>query len=122
MRIIGLDIHRAFAEAVAWDDGKLKRLGRVDMRRHLLEAFAKKLTKEDVVVVEATGNAASVAAVITPHVKKVVIVNPKRFASSLMRRSRPLRSTRKSSRRLMQAAFCRKSGFRMSRRKRFAGK
>ena len=27
MRIIGLDIHRAFAEAVAWDDGKLKRLG-----------------------------------------------------------------------------------------------
>jgi hypothetical protein len=23
MRIIGLDIHRAFAEAVAWEDGKL---------------------------------------------------------------------------------------------------
>ena len=39
MRIIGLDIHRAFAEAVAWDDGKLKPLGRVDMRRPLLEAF-----------------------------------------------------------------------------------
>ena len=77
MRIIGLDIHRAFAEAVAWDDGKLKRLGRVDMRRHLLEAFAKKLAKEDVVVVEATGNAASVATVITPHVKRVVIANPK---------------------------------------------
>ena len=77
MRIIGLDIHRAFAEAVAWDDGKLKRLGRVDMRRPLLEAFAKKLSKEDVVIVEATGNAASVAAVIAPHVKKVVIANPK---------------------------------------------
>src|SRR6516225_6990841 len=77
MQIIGLDIHRTFAEAVAWDDGKLKRLGRVDMRRHLLEAFAKKLAKEDVVVVEATGNAASVAAVITPHVRKVVIANPK---------------------------------------------
>ena len=40
----------AFAEAVAWDEGELKRLGRVDMRRHLLEAFAKKLSKEDVVV------------------------------------------------------------------------
>src|ERR1700760_4078533 len=77
MRIIGLDIHRAFAEAVAWDDGKLKRLGRVDMRRPLLEAFAKKLSKDDVVVVEATGNAASVAAVIALHVKKVVIANPK---------------------------------------------
>ena len=32
MRIIGLDIHRALAEAVAWDDGKLKRLGRVGSR------------------------------------------------------------------------------------------
>ena len=76
MRIIGLDIHRAFAEAVAWDEGEFKRLGRVDMRRHLLEAFAKKLAKEDIVVVEATGNASSVAAVIAPHVKQVVIANP----------------------------------------------
>src|ERR1700735_5686542 len=77
MRIIGLDIHRAFAEAVAWDEGELKRMGRVDMRRHLLEAFAKKLSKEDVVVIRGTGNASSVAAVIAPHVKKVVIANPK---------------------------------------------
>jgi hypothetical protein len=122
MRIIGLDIHRAFAEAVAWDDGGLKRLGRVDMRRHLLEAFAKKLTNEDVVVVEATGNAASVAAVITPHVKKVVIANPSRFASSLMRRSKPIRSTPASSRSFMQAAFCRKSGFLINRHRRFAGR
>jgi len=76
MRVIGLDIHRAFAEAAAWDDGKLRRLGRVDMRRHLLEAFAMKLSK-DVVVVEATGNAASVAAVVAPNVRRVVIANPK---------------------------------------------
>ncbi|QRM33407.1 hypothetical protein [Microvirga sp. VF16] len=33
MRVIGLDIHRAFAEAVAWQEGKLKRIGRIDMRR-----------------------------------------------------------------------------------------
>ena len=64
MRIIGLDIHRAFAEAVAWEDGKLKRLGRVDMSRNHLGAFATRLSKEDVVVVEATGNAAAVASVI----------------------------------------------------------
>ena len=76
MRIIGLDIHRAFAEAVAWQDGKLKRLGRIDMRRDCLEAFAATLHQDDSVVVEATGNAASVAAVISPHVKRVVIANP----------------------------------------------
>ena len=77
MRIIGLDIHRVFAEAVAWKDGKLTRLGRVDMRRELLTAFAERLACEDIVVVEATGNAAAVAAVIGPHVKRVVIANPK---------------------------------------------
>lgn len=77
MRIIGLDIHRAFAEAVAWQDGKLKRLGRIDMCRDLLAAFAGQLSPDDIVVVEATGNAAAVAAVITPHVKRVVIANPK---------------------------------------------
>ena len=77
MRIIGLDIHRAFAEAVAWQDGKLKRIGHIDVRRDRLKAFAASLSSTDVVVVEATGNAAAVAAVISPHVKRVVIANPK---------------------------------------------
>ena len=77
MRVIGLDIHRAFAEAVALENGRLKRLGRISMRRELLEKFAAALAKDDVVVVEATGNAAAVAAVIGPHVKRVVIANPK---------------------------------------------
>ena len=77
MRIIGLDIHRIFAEAVAWEHGKLKRLGRVDMRRDLLDVFAAKLSQTDIVVIEATGNAAAAAEVIAPHVEKVVIANPK---------------------------------------------
>jgi transposase len=63
---------------VALEDGRLKRLGRVIMRRDLLEKFAAALSKDDVVVVEATGNAAAVATVIGPHVKRVVIANPKR--------------------------------------------
>src|SRR4051794_47472 len=77
MRIIGLDIHCAFAEAVTWSDGKVTRLGRIDMRRERLSAFAATLSREDVVVVEATSNAAAVASVIGPHVRRVVIANPK---------------------------------------------
>ena len=46
------------------------------MRRDVLSRFATTLSRSDVVVVEATGNAGSVAAVISPHVKKVVIANP----------------------------------------------
>jgi transposase len=78
MRVIGMDIHRIFAAAVALLDGKTTRLGRVDMRRDRLEAFARAtLTHDDHVVVEATGNAAAVAAVLAPHVGRVVIANPK---------------------------------------------
>ncbi len=76
MRIVGLDIHRVFAEAVMLDDGKTIRLGRLGMTREHLAAFARTLTHDDHVVVEATGNAAAVAEVLAPHVGKVVIANP----------------------------------------------
>ncbi len=47
------------------------------MRRDLLEAFAAKPSPDDIVVIEATGNASSAAAVVAPHVRKMVIANPK---------------------------------------------
>jgi transposase len=77
VRIVGLDIHRVFAEAVMLDDGKIIRLGRVGMTREHLSAFARTLTHDDHVVVEATGNAAAVMEVITPHVGRVAIANPR---------------------------------------------
>ncbi len=60
MRIIGLDIHRVFAEAVALENGSLKRLGRIGMTRDHLTAFVGTLLPTDHVVVEATGNATAV--------------------------------------------------------------
>jgi transposase len=77
MAIIGMDIHRAFGEVVAVEGRTRRHLGRVDLRRDRLEAFAAGLKKGDTVVVEATGNAAAVAEVLAPHVGRVVIANPK---------------------------------------------
>jgi len=77
VRIVGLDIHRVFAEAVMLDDGKVVRLGRVGMTREHLVAFARRLTHDDHVVIEATGNAAAVAEVLEPCVGKVVMANPR---------------------------------------------
>jgi transposase len=77
MRIVGLDIHRVFAEAVMLDDGKVTRLGRVGMTRDHLAEFARKLRPGDHVVIEATGNTTAVAEVIGPHVGRVVIANPR---------------------------------------------
>jgi transposase len=75
-RVIGLDIHRTFAEAVAWDDGRLIRLGRLDMTRTALEGFGKSLRPSDEVVVEATGNAMAVVRVLSPFVARVIVANP----------------------------------------------
>ena len=46
MRVIGLDIHRVFAEAAALEGGSLIRLGRIEMRRDRLAAFARSLTHD----------------------------------------------------------------------------
>jgi len=78
VRIVGLDIHRVFAEAVMLDGGTVVRLGRVGMTREHLAAFARaQMTHDDHVVVEATGNATAVAEVLAPHVGRVVIANPR---------------------------------------------
>jgi transposase len=77
MRVIGLDIHRVFAEAVMLEDGAVRRLGRIGMTRDHLTAFAESLTSDDHVVIEATGNTSAVTEVIRPHVGRVVIANPR---------------------------------------------
>lgn len=77
MRIIGLDIHRIFAEAVVPDDGSARRLGRVDMTREKLSAFAASLLPTDHVVVGATGNATPVVEIIAPKVARVAVANPR---------------------------------------------
>src|SRR5689334_18669267 len=75
-RVIGMDIHRTFAEVVVWEDGRLRPHGRVDMTRSGLEGFARGLTKEDEVVVEATGNAMAVVRLLSPYVARVIVANP----------------------------------------------
>jgi transposase len=77
MRVVVLDIRRVFVEAVMLVNGTIRRLGQVGMTRDHLTAFAKTLTHDDHVVVEATGNASAVAEVIQPHVGRVVIANPR---------------------------------------------
>jgi hypothetical protein len=48
MAIIGMDIHRAFAEVVALEGKSRRWLGRIAMRCDRLAAFAAGLTKDDI--------------------------------------------------------------------------
>ena len=75
-RVIGIDIHRTFGEVVIWENGVLRREGRVEMTRTALEGFGRRLEKSDEVVIEATGNCMAVSRVLSPFVARVVIANP----------------------------------------------
>ena len=76
MRVVGLDIHRSFAEAAMIDEGRVQQLGRIELVRERVIAFAKRLGKNAEVVVEATGNTMAVVKLMAPYVKRVVIANP----------------------------------------------
>ena len=75
-RVIGMDLHRTFAEVVIWEDGRLRHHGRIDMTRTALEGFGTSLKLTDEVVIEATGNCMAVSRVLSPFVARVVIANP----------------------------------------------
>jgi transposase len=51
---------------VALEEGVLRAHGRVGIARQPLEIFAQRLRSDDVVVIEATGNAMAVADVLGP--------------------------------------------------------
>src|SRR5436190_460377 len=74
-RVIGMDIHRTFAEVVFWEEGRLRPAGRVSMTRSGLEGFGRGLGKEDEVVIEATGNAMAVVRTLSPYVARVIVAN-----------------------------------------------
>ena len=64
MRIIGMDIHRTFAEVMFLEDGELIHGGPVQLCHDEFSAFARSLHSDDEVVLEATGNAMAVAEVL----------------------------------------------------------
>lgn len=76
MRVIGLDVHRNFAQVAIVENGQVKNHGRFAMDRDAVLKFAETLTKDDDVVLEATGNTAVIVRLLTPFVHRVVIANP----------------------------------------------
>ncbi|BAJ82925.1 putative transposase for insertion sequence element (plasmid) [Acidiphilium multivorum AIU301] len=75
-RVIGLDIHRDFAQAVALDGGNYTQMGRVQLDRDSLTAFGRRLLPSDEIVLEATANTFAVVRVLRPMVGKIVVANP----------------------------------------------
>jgi hypothetical protein len=60
MRVVGMDIHRSFAQVATFEDGQVTQEGRVELTRERHLKFARSLKNDDEVVIEATGNRVSV--------------------------------------------------------------
>ena len=76
MRVIGLDVHRRFAQIAELKEGVLRQRGRLDLVRHKILEFARTLDPDDEVVLGATGNTMAIVRLLKPHVGKVIIANP----------------------------------------------
>lgn len=76
MSCIGLDIHRDFCEVAIAEDGKVRSVGRFSTEPDAIEGWARELRADDLVTLEATGNALAVARLIEPFAK-VVLASPK---------------------------------------------
>ena len=77
MRSIGMDVHRDFCEVAIAEDGAVRAAGRIATEPAALELFAQSLAPTDEVAIEATANALAIARIIEPHVRRVVLANPK---------------------------------------------
>lgn len=80
MRFIGIDAHRDFCEVCVLDraSGEEQRR-RVATRPAELEAFARELDRGDVVALETSGPATAVARVLELHVRRVLVIDPRRL-------------------------------------------
>src|SRR5262249_38758108 len=76
MRVIGLDIHRSFAQVAILEHGTVRNHGRFAMDREAVLEVAHELSKEGAVVLDAPGNPAIIVRLLMPFVHRVVVANP----------------------------------------------
>lgn len=76
-RVIGMDVHRAFAQVAILDDGNVVSEQRLDLVQDKVLAFGRGLRADDEVVLEATGNTTAIERLLRPFVARVVIANPR---------------------------------------------
>jgi transposase len=76
MRCIGLDVHRDFCEVAIAEHGRVRSAGRFSTDPASVEGWARELSTDDLVTLEATGNALAIARLIEPFAR-VILANPK---------------------------------------------
>lgn len=76
MRVIGLDVHRSFAQVAVLAGTEIVEEQRLDLEHDAILEFGRGLDAADEVVLESTGNTAAIVRLLQPFVARVVIANP----------------------------------------------
>jgi hypothetical protein len=104
MRWIGLDCHLEFIEVAIVDAaGALVSAGRIESSEDAIRPFAEGLAPDDRVALESSANAAAIAALIRPHVAKVVIANSRRLTQITQARAKTDRLDARTLAKLLRA-------------------
>ena len=72
MRVIGMDVHRSFAQVAILEDGKVIAERRLDLVHGKVVAFGRTLKPDDEVVLEATGNTSAIERLLRPFISRSV--------------------------------------------------
>jgi transposase len=104
MRAIGLDVHRGFCEVAIAENGQVRPARRVGTAPVELEAFAAGFGPDDLVTLEATGNAAAIARILGAHAR-VVLANPKATKAATRLRAKTDRIDARTLAQLLASGF-----------------
>ena len=83
MRVIGLDVHRSFAQVAVLEGTEIVKEKRLDLEHDAVIKFGRSLRSDDEVVLEATGNTAAIVRLLKPFVARVVIANALQVSASM---------------------------------------
>ncbi len=75
-RTLALDVHKRFSEVAVHEDGRVRRVGRIETKD--LRVFAQSLGPDDHVVLESTSLTWAIAELLAQHAGRVTVSNPMR--------------------------------------------
>jgi transposase len=105
VRFIGLDVHKDFCEVAVAEGASCWSGPRVRSTPQDLEIFGQSLSRDDHVVLEATGGALAIARILERHAGRVVIANPMAVRAIASAKAKTDRLDARTLARLLQAGF-----------------
>jgi hypothetical protein len=112
--LIGMDVHRAFAQIAVVEDGLCRDDGSIGIRPEDLRAWAATLERDDEIALEATTNSDAIATMLRPLVARMVVSNPRKTRAIAEAKVKTDKVDARILAQLLRPIFCPVPGFPMT--------